>query len=192
MRARHGQRQALALAVGIALCLQLAYGFKENEFKKCAQTSFCSRNRGVEQGKNFEIAPASVQLNVATLTATLVNTQHSKHLQLSLTSHADGFLRLLIDESPSVGRYQVPSDILVSGWENKKAGFTETARNANSVTLTVGETAVTLGFKPFTMSVTIKGVPALQLNSRHLFNFEHRRAKQVRLGCGCELSGARG
>ncbi|PNH09384.1 Neutral alpha-glucosidase AB [Tetrabaena socialis] len=152
--------------------------FKENEFKKCAQTSFCSRNRNVEQGKNFEIPPATVQLNVATLTATLVNTQYSKHLQLTLTSHADGFLRVMVDESPSVGRYQVPGDILVSGWENKKLGFQETSRSASSISASAGNTTVELSFKPFALSISVKGVPALQLNSRNLFNFEHRRAKQ--------------
>jgi alpha 1,3-glucosidase len=176
--------RAIAL-VGLALLGLLLPGslaFKENEFKKCAQTSFCSRNRNVQQGANFEIVPASVTLNTATLTATLLNKQASKHLQLTLTAHADGFVRLLIDESPSVGRYQVPSDILVSGWETRKAAIKEQSRSANGIVLTTGDTKLELGYAPFTLAVSVKGVPALQLNSRNLFNFEHRRPKQVRAG----------
>ncbi|GFR40498.1 hypothetical protein Agub_g1066 [Astrephomene gubernaculifera] len=157
---------------------QHVLAFKEHEFKKCAQTSFCSRNRNVPQGANFEIIPASISLNTATLTATLLNKPYGKHLQLTLTSHADGFVRLMVDESPSVGRYQVPSDILISGWENKKQGFTENSRTASSITLTTGETKLELNFQPFTLAITVKGQPALQINSRNLFNFEHRRQKQ--------------
>ena len=148
--------------------------------QKCATASFCARNRNTPQGSYFEVAPASVGLNVATLSATLVNTLYSKHLLLTITSHADGFLRVTVDETPSVGRYQVPSDILVSGWENRKAAFAETSRSASSIVLASGDSVLTLNFKPFTLSLTVKGLPALTLNSKNLFNFEHRRTKQVR------------
>lgn len=72
----------------------------------CATSGFCNRNRGVANGQNFEIRPNSVVLNVATLSATLVNSVADKPLQLTLTSHADGFVRVMVDELPSVGRYQ--------------------------------------------------------------------------------------
>lgn len=136
------------------------------------------------------MAANSVTLNVATLTATLVNTQYSKHLQLTITAHADGFLRFMVDESPSVGRYQVPSDILISGWETRKQGFTEKSRSASSIVLTAGEAVLTLSFKPFQISLTVKGLPALLVNSKNLFAFEHRRQKQVRAGPG--VGGGRG
>lgn len=75
---------------------------------------------------------------------------------------------------------QVPSDIIISGWENKKVGFTQTKRDATHVSLaTAGDTTVTLTFKPFKLSVYVKGQEAVVLNSRNLFNFEHRRAKSV-------------
>lgn len=81
----------------------------------CAQAGFCNRNRNVAQGQNFEVMPNSVVLNTATLSATLLNAPANKHLQLTLTSHADGFVRLHVDESPSVGRYQVRAFIQTWG-----------------------------------------------------------------------------
>ncbi|GIL86778.1 hypothetical protein Vretimale_15637 [Volvox reticuliferus] len=172
-------RAAIAsLLLAVLAISQRATAFKENEFKKCAQTSFCSRNRNVQQGANFDIVPASIVLNTATITGTLLNKAFDKHLQLTVTSHADGFVRVMVDESPSVGRYQVPSDVLVSGWENKKQGFKEESRTSASITLSTGETKLVLNFQPFSLAISIKGVPALQINSRNLFNFEHRRQKQ--------------
>ncbi|KXZ56930.1 hypothetical protein GPECTOR_1g839 [Gonium pectorale] len=171
-------RRVLRSAILLVFCAS-ALAFKEHEFKKCAQTSFCSRNRNVQQGANFEIVPASIVLNTATLTATLINQPASKHLQLTVASHADGFVRVQVDESPSVGRYQVPTDVLISGWENKKQPFTETGRTSSKLTLATGEdTKVELTFQPFTLAIMVKGQPALLVNSRNLFNFEHRRTKQ--------------
>ncbi|GLI69804.1 hypothetical protein VaNZ11_014505 [Volvox africanus] len=85
----------------------------------------------------------------------------------------------MVDESPSVGRYQVPSDILVSGWENKKHGFKEESRTSAAITLSTGETKLVLYFQPFSLAISVKGVAALQINSRNLLNFEHRRHKQA-------------
>lgn len=176
---RPKQGWILGLLLVVVAFSQSAVAFKEQEFKKCAETSFCSRNRNVPQGTNFNIVPASIVLNTATLTATLLHKALDKHFQLTVTSHSDGFVRVMVDESPGVGRYQVPSDVLVSGWETKKQALAEDSRTQSAITLSTGQTKLVLNFQPFSLAITVKGIPALQINSRNLFNFEHRRAKQV-------------
>jgi len=39
---------------------------------------------------------------------------------------------------------------------------------------------VDLTYQPFRLSVSIDGKPAVNLNSRGMFQFEHRRTKEVR------------
>jgi hypothetical protein len=171
---------ALALVLGTALFPAPLRAFKENEFKKCAQTSFCARNRNVGHGSEFYVSAGSVVVSAASMTATVVHNPTGKHLQLQLTSHADGFVRITMDELPSVGRYRVPSDIVVSGWENKKAGVTEAVRTPASITLVTGESRIEVNYEPLSIAMSIRGQPALQFNSRQLFNFEARREKRVR------------
>lgn len=143
--------------------------------QKCDTAGFCKRNRGKSDGQ-FSIDASSIRLEGATLSAILLNEQFSKQLQFSLTAYDDGYLRLKVDEDASVGRYKI-TDLLNPEAEARKASWTQTQKDGNGVTVTFGETSVVLKYKPFRIDVSVQGKPAVTVNSRNMFNFEHRRPK---------------
>ncbi|KIY98585.1 hypothetical protein MNEG_9375 [Monoraphidium neglectum] len=99
----------------VFLALDKAEGFKEHEFKKCKDASFCDRNRG-KAGRKFTVDPASVAASGAALSAALISdappapgggggaAAGPPRFNLTLLSYG-GTVRLLVDE-PGAGRYQ--------------------------------------------------------------------------------------
>lgn len=166
----------LLLAVAVA-CLTFdgAAAFKEQDFKKCNDASFCARNRG-KSGAKFVVKEDAVAVSGDTLTATLVNVDSQKTFNLSLIAYGD-YVRVLVDELPGVGRYQVP-DVLMPDLETKRQAWQAKATSAKSMTLATGSSQATLEYNPFRIVVLVNDKPAVTLNSRDMFNFEHRREKQ--------------
>lgn len=148
--------------------------------QKCADASFCNRNRG-QTGPGFHIVPGSISTRGAKLSATVGRPDAPNQFSLSLVAY-HGFVRLAIDESPSQGRYQV-SDVLLPGLEAMEQPW-QAEEGKDVTTLKNGVVTVKLGHKPLRVDVSVNGVPALQFNSRDMFNFEHRRQKQVRPAAG--------
>lgn len=123
----------------------------------------------------------------ATLEAVLKNADApSKSFSLTLTAYDDGFVRLQVDE-PGTGRYKI-TDITNAQVESRKTTWQQTQKDAKGTTLVVGSASVQLGFQPFRLSVSVAGKPAVNINSRDMFNFEHRRKQEVRGGVlgGCK------
>ncbi len=135
----------------------------------------------------------------AELTATVVNSA-VPGVRLNLTLRAHGpVLRLLIDE-PVGGargrpRYAVPDVLLpggaagaaapgVAAWTPWKAA----PATAHTWSGTAGDVSVKLTFASLKMEVAVRGQPAIVLNGRSLFNFEHATEKQVRSYTSAALS----
>lgn len=105
----------------------------------------------------------------------------SSLLTLSMIAYQDGYIRLLVDEDTSVGRYKVP-DIIMPGNEDRRSSWTLTKQDAHCITLSLGDVSVLIVYTPFKIAVLVKGIPTLSVNSRNMFNFEQRRTKQVSAG----------
>ncbi|KAF6258577.1 glycosyl hydrolases family 31-domain-containing protein [Scenedesmus sp. NREL 46B-D3] len=171
-------RAAVLLIVLVSCYAFTARAFKEQDFKKCETSSFCSRNRGVK-GTKFSVDPASVNVDGAELSAVLINSQPQEPVKFNLTMRAYGsVLRLIVDEQPSEhpGRYQIP-DILMPGLEQRLTAWKGQA-TAHTWTGGVGDVTVKLTFASFKLEVLVKGSPAVVFNSRSMFNLEHPRKKQ--------------
>lgn len=70
--------------------------------QKCKDAGFCRRNRGI-QGPRFSVRDVSV--SGPELRATLHNPQApTADVRLLLKAYVDGFVRLVVDEAPEVGR----------------------------------------------------------------------------------------
>lgn len=114
------------------------------------------------------------------MSASLTNAGQSSSsgLTLSMIAYQDGYVRLVVDEDTSVGRYKVP-DIIMPGNEQRRSSWTLTKQDAHCITLSLGDVTVLIVYTPFKIAVLVKGIPTLSVNSRNMFNFEQRRAKQV-------------
>lgn len=130
--------------------------------------------------------PSSVKVHGATLNAKLLNeAAPGKSFDLSLIAYDDGFVRLKIEE-PGVNRYQI-SDVTNSKVEERKTTWAVSQSDAKGTTLTVGDASVVLSNQPFRLTVAVNGQPAVSINSRDMFNFEHRRTKEVRGALDCTM-----
>jgi alpha 1,3-glucosidase len=108
---------------------------------------------------------------------------------LTLTAYKDGFVKLLVDEAPGVGRYRI-SDITSPDVEERKAAWSKTSTDSKGAVYSIdgAQATVELKFNPFRLAINSHGKPAVVLNSRDMFNFEHRRKKEV---CQCSNTGGK-
>lgn len=158
------------VALSVVLCLAwlaVATGFKEQDFKKCADSKFCGRLRGKE-GPNFEIVAPSVDVKASSLTAELRNSDDDRAFSLQITAHTDTF-RVHISEH-GVDRFEL-RDILQPTLPVLLPVQHETDGKVSQ--LKAGATVLKLQYKPF--KIEIPGV--IELNARSLFHMEHRREK---------------
>lgn len=163
--------------------LFLAFGcvlaFKEHDFKKCDTANFCQRNRGVS-GKNYMVEPGSVRTQGPSLHAILVNSDGGAQFNLTILSYG-GTVRVVVDElhnpASSKPRHQIP-DILEAGIEAGASQWLATDVSDGAWKGTSGATLVMLSYHPFRLSFSVGSEPALEMNSRNMFGFEHRRVKQ--------------
>lgn len=179
-----GQRRSFLLLLLVITAALNAKAFKEHEFKKCKDAGFCRRNRG-NLGPRFDVIAESVAVHGAVLTASLRNQAAGKNLLLQLKAYSDGFVRLIVDEAPEVGRYKI-TDIAAPELEQRSLNWKVVKKDENEATLAAGAAQVVLSFSPFKCSVLVDAKPFVVINSRGLFNFEHRRGKEEGVDCdGC-------
>lgn len=110
----------------------------------------------------------------------LLNPSSHSELALAVTAY-DGVFRVRVTE-PVQSRFEVP-DVLQDDLISKPVQWTSSKVAAKALNLQLGSAALTVQYKPFRVSLTVKGSEVVQLNSRSLFNFEPLRQKQVCLCC---------
>ena len=143
--------------------------------QKCTDSSFCNRLRGVK-GPALEVLQKSIDTAGLTATAKLHDSRTESQLDLALTAY-EGVVRLRITEAAKQ-RFEVPDTLQPKfvedplSWSSKKA-------SSKSLSLQLGTAALTLEYQPFRLSLSVAGLPAVDINSRSLFNYEQKRDKQV-------------
>ena len=156
--------RALALLLAVA---EPAAAFKEQDFKKCKDSAFCTRMRGVVQ-PHYSVQPGSVHLAANGLQATVQNTADNKDFTLHLTALPDT-LRVRVLE-PGNERYEV-QDVLLP--DLPQVPLERTGASKAHTKLSLGGHAITLRYSPF--QIDIDGV--MVLNDRGMFGIEHKRDK---------------
>ncbi|DBA94742.1 TPA: hypothetical protein ACH3X1_002291 [Trebouxia sp. C0004] len=169
-------RHLWLLTATLVAALSLTDGFKDQDFKKCENSAFCKRLRGV-QGQNCSISPSSVVVKGSSVHALLQCGDSKEELDLTLTAY-DGIARLHVSERTSgKQRFQVPHALLPDV-DSKATSWGQHEKSSNSLCLKLGQADVTLQYRPLQLDVTVNGKAAISFNSKNLFNFEHLRQKQ--------------
>lgn len=148
--------------------------------QKCKDANFCARNRGVTN--KYSVIPGSALVDGPMMVALVTNAANtSMRFNLTIIAYQDT-VRIMMQEFPSlkVGRYEV-QDVLMPGLD-KRVRKMEGKTSAKYVIGTYDKIKVKLQQDPFRLEVLVDGKPAVTINSRDLFNFENRRAKQVGAG----------
>jgi hypothetical protein len=110
----------------------------------------------------------------------LVHNEANTSVRFNLTVIAyEDTVRILMQEFPplKVARYTV-QDVLMPGLERRVRKM-ESKTSAKFLIGTYDKIKVKLQLDQFRLEVLVNGKPAVTINSRDLFNFEHRRGKQV-------------
>lgn len=157
----------LAFLVSCVTVMSGALAFKEQDFKKCADSKFCGRLRG-QEGPNYAVVASSVSTEGSALTAELHNTDASQVFLLRITAHTDTF-RVHVSEN-GVDRFEL-RDILQTKLPDLQPIHHEADGKAS--TLKAGANVLHLQYQPF--KIEIPG--AVEINSRSLFHIEHRRER---------------
>ncbi|GJN90711.1 hypothetical protein Rhopal_003725-T1 [Rhodotorula paludigena] len=182
----------IAALVALAL-LPTAQAVKRHDFKTCAQSGFCRRNRAVadraaEHGKAwnspYEIA-ASPDFARGSLSAPVSNALFPGiKFRLDVDFHQDGTARVRMDEVDGLRqRYNEAAK-----WALEVEPQLDTADErfdvrrtdaSTSVKYAGGRNELRIDHKPLTLTFLRDGEPQMVLNDRRLFNMEHFRVKTV-------------
>ncbi|XP_072023564.1 neutral alpha-glucosidase AB-like isoform X2 [Amphiura filiformis] len=149
----------------------------KGNFKTCDQSSFCKRNRALEEGSSpFVAMLETFQVSGGVMKVDVMNTKTSVLLQLELHGLLGNMVRMKINEiNPAQPRYEVP-DVLIA--EPTKQSWTVTKQDTNNMEATLTkDISIALSSQPFRVDVIMKGNVVTSVNSRGLMNFEHVRAK---------------
>eukprot|EP00878_Enallax_costatus_P018240 GHUV01019193.1.p1 GENE.GHUV01019193.1~~GHUV01019193.1.p1 ORF type:complete len:724 (+),score=171.12 GHUV01019193.1:190-2361(+) len=167
----------LLLLSAVVVSLHQCTAFKEADFKKCASSGFCTRNRGVK-GTQYSVDPGTVKVEGADLSATLTSKAASQSFNLTVRAYGPT-VRIIVDEHASEHppRYQIP-DVLMSTLQQQTTKWASSQATAHTWTGSIGDVTVKLTFASFKLEVLVGGKSAVVLNSRSMFNFEHPRKKQ--------------
>ena len=116
----------------------------------------------------------------SSVTASVICGNTKQQYDLGLTAY-DGVARLHINEAgePGKKRFQVPH-ALVPEVDKQATSWDKHDKSSSSLVLKLGQADITLQYSPLQLDVNVGGKPAISFNSKQLFNFEHRRQKQVR------------
>jgi len=120
------------------------------------------------------LEPGSITLEAGTIKGIVLKDDGAK-LNLTILAY-DNTIRVLVDELPSVDRYQVP-DILQPSL--KQAAFTDLKPlNKDVWVAQLGDYKLKITGSSFKLEVLSNEKPVIIFNNRHMFNFEQRRQKK--------------
>ncbi|KAG0328218.1 hypothetical protein BGZ99_005884 [Dissophora globulifera] len=191
-------RSVLALGLVLA-CASTASAVKREDFKTCAQSGFCARNRAYadiakeapDWVSPFQLTPASVRLRNGIFTADLINTHESTNpsprppLALELHLLDNDAVRVRINERDAIlPRYDgVQETVLVKPYGFASDVTYELSTDTASGTTTIqygsqNQNTVKIGSAPFKIEFLVNGVSTVLLNDEGLLRFETLRRKE--------------
>ena len=186
-----GRRVWLPGLLVLCLCL-LVQAVKEHDFKKCAQSGFCRRNRALADRaaanpaswtSPYGLSEASFSAGV--YRATLKNALFENiTFDFEMRFQQDGVARILLDERDGLRqRYnEAASWTLVKepAIETSSQAYAASVQETSSViTYANGHHEVRIQHNPVLITFYRDGQPHVVLNERGLLNMEHFRLKTV-------------
>lgn len=198
-----GSSSAGVLLVSFLSLVQIAKAVKHGDFKTCAQSGFCKRNRaladqataaGASRTSPYELDANTVALKDGVLTATILKNIGEENVELPLVfSFLDnGVARVTIDEAKRMTgqielrhgstarkeRYNEAAKWALVGGENfHKDAIIKTEDGVTSVAYGPAGYQVKITHKPFSVKFLKDGEAHVVLNERSFMNIEHWRPK---------------
>uniref|UniRef100_A0A4W4HD97 Glycoside hydrolase family 31 N-terminal domain-containing protein n=1 Tax=Electrophorus electricus TaxID=8005 RepID=A0A4W4HD97_ELEEL len=169
----------------LGLCFSLLLGstsaVDRGNFKTCAQSSFCKRQRALKPGQSpYRALLDTLELSDSRLTLQLINDNNKVHLLLELYRLQGNITRVKINElKPLKPRFEVP-DVLVG--EPPTEPLSVLSKDDNGVVLSLGPESQRLivSARPFRLDIMEGPQVLLSLNSRGLLAFEHLQLHGVK------------
>jgi alpha 1,3-glucosidase len=196
-----------ALVVGLIAILQATAAVKHADFKTCAQSGFCNRNRALADAASaagpawtspYELEPESIKLEDGVLTGTIWKSVGEKdggkiELPLTISFLEDGVARVTVNEAKrQKGEVELRGDskarkeryneaekwALVGGKNYHKGARVEKAEGSTKVTYGRAGYQVAVEHRPFKVTFMRDGEAHIVFNERNLMNVEHWRPKR--------------
>jgi alpha 1,3-glucosidase len=197
----------LTLGVLLLSVLDFTTAVKHGNFKTCAQSGFCRRNRALADQATaagpawtspYELETESIKLDQGVLTGTIWKEVGEKdggrvELPLSISFLDNGVARVTIDEAKrQKGEIELRKDskarkeryneaekwVLVGGKNVFANAQLEPLGGESRVSYGFGDYQVLLQHKPFKITFMRNGEPHVVLNERNFMNIEHWRPER--------------
>lgn len=174
----------------LVLLVAFASAMKREDFKTCAQSGFCRRNRAyadhmVTSSSPYRLLQDSVQWveNNSHVRADIKNLDTDVLLVLDLYVLQDNTVRIRINEKNLIKpRYDDHAKYTLHQDPPVQANVKQTSIDDKSglVTVVLDDTrTVTLSPDPLRIDFLVDGAPVVSLNDRGFLNFEHLRTKET-------------
>lgn len=187
----------LRSALALGLVLSCISAVKHEDFKTCAQSGFCTRNRAYADlaketpnwASPFQLSPSSLRLQAGVLTGDLVNTQEKQPsplpgLAFELHLLDNDAVRVRINErDPIAPRYDgVQDTVIIKPYGLAKDSTYQFEKDADgAITIQYGSRNhcnIKVTPAPFKLEFLVDGVSTVVLNEDGLLRFERLRKKQ--------------
>jgi len=161
-------------------CVILIQGFKQEDFKKCTDSSFCKRQRSYQPETSPYVADFDSLTNdhngKVTLEVTHLDNGHPYNMEVYAVK--DGIVRIKINEAaPIMPRHEVPDTLQ----ELKLQKFhIHSDKKTEVITLSLVDSPnmkVQITCHPLRVDVLDGDEPVMSLNSKNKLNIEHLRKK---------------
>jgi len=161
---------------------------KREEFKRCDQSSFCTRQKAFADLVKLNSTPSSYALLVETLSfnkingrisADILNRQENVLFSFQFYAYKNGAARIQIKEkTPLKPRWNGLEDLCLTGTTLPDADLNYHQHPDHSLEFSFGNNiAFSIIPDPFKFEVTSHGIPIITFNERNYFYFEHTRNK---------------
>lgn len=189
----------LRSVLALGLVLSCVTAVKREDFKTCAQSGFCTRNRAyadlAKESSNwaspYQLNPSTLRLSKGILSGDLINTQEdvqpSPRPGLAFELHLldNDAVRVRINErDPIQPRYDgVQDTVLIKPYRMAQEDRYQRISKDDSGVLTVqygtqNQNTIKVSSAPFKIEFLANGVPTVLLNEEGLLRFERLRTKQ--------------
>ncbi|OZJ06992.1 hypothetical protein BZG36_00191 [Bifiguratus adelaidae] len=186
-------RDGWMFLLGIVLCFAIlkVEGVKREDFKACAQSGFCRRNRAIADEaasssswtSPFELVSKTLTVKDNAVSGYIKNTKSSSLLTFEVQVLQNGVARIRINENePIKPRYEQTAEwTLVSNLPAKtEAKIIKKSDNEAVIPMQVPgveSASMVIHAKPLRIDFLVNDTPVLTLNERGLLNLEELRRK---------------
>ncbi|TPX59150.1 hypothetical protein PhCBS80983_g02653 [Powellomyces hirtus] len=178
-----------ALLLVLAIFSQPGEMVKQEDFKQCAQSAFCVRQRAyadlTDTGSTtpYELVAGSLEVESeqGIVTASLIDTKRNIPFSFTVNVLERNTARVVIKEArPLAPRYELTGDLALDEKYPKSVPIDNVKHDGKGVTtVKFGENALVVRSKPFSFELRVGGVPAISFNDKGYLYYEHWRQKEA-------------